>query len=71
MMNGEGHNLVKNINCGFSVKAGDYEGLFEKIIDFSLLSNEELKVMGDNGKSYFEKNFMFENCMNNLEKIMK
>lgn len=70
MMNGEGYEIIKEANCGFAVHAEDYEDLASKILEIEKLSTSEREVLGNNGKHFYQENFILENCINNLEKII-
>lgn len=71
MLNGEGASLINEANCGFSVNAGDSEGLAQEIIKLYKMNNEERNILGQNGFKYFEENFTMTKCINNLESILK
>lgn len=57
MINGDGADLIKEANCGFSVPAGDSENLAKTILNMSKLKKEELEALGTNGKNYYDNNF--------------
>lgn len=71
MMNGEGYNTILEAKCGLSVKAEDEQALSSAIIEMSILSSETRTSLGQNGFEYYEENFRFYQCMDNLEKIIK
>lgn len=52
MVNGEGAEIVKDANCGFSVPAGDYKALSETIKD-KVIGNAQLSALGKNGHNYY------------------
>ena len=52
MINGEGAEIVKDANCGFSVPAGDYKALSETIKD-KVIGNAQLSALGKNGHNYY------------------
>lgn len=70
MLNGEGAVLVKDAKCGYSVNAGDYKGLAEKIINMQKMDPDELESMGLNGRVYCDNNFNKQQCLINLRKIL-
>lgn len=70
MLNGEGAENVKDAGCGFTVDAGDYSNLSKTIFNASKLSNDELQILGNNSRIYYEKNFKMSECISNLENII-
>ncbi len=68
---GETERIINESECGKCSQTGDPEALAENIIGFLNMSNEELytelKRMGDNAKRYFEKHFLKEKLMDELE----
>lgn len=71
MINGEGENIVREVNCGLTVKAGDSEQLAEAIIKLERMSLEKRMQLGKNGQEYYRENFTLEKCMNNLCHIIQ
>lgn len=70
MINGEGAQLVNEINCGMAVPAGDYHQLTQSILKLYDSSESEKSQMGKNGFDFYTENFTLEKCINNLEKIL-
>lgn len=70
MINGEGSDLIKEADCGWSVPAEDSEALANLLLTLSETDPAILKERGENGIKFSEKNFNFKNCMDNLEKIL-
>ena len=70
MLNGEGSEIINEANCGFSVPAGNAEALAQAILKISNHSEEDLKILGNNSRLYFEKNFTLSACIDNLERII-
>jgi glycosyltransferase involved in cell wall biosynthesis len=71
MLNGEGAAIINDANCGFSVNAGDYEGLAKIILDMYEMSMEDRMDLGSNGFKFYENNFTLKKCIDNLEFILK
>lgn len=71
MLNGEGADLIKEVNCGFSVNSGNARKLANSIIVASLMSDEDVYEMGKKSKEYYEKHFTLKKCIDNLENILK
>lgn len=71
MINGEGADLIKEADCGWSVPAGDSKALADLLLKLSNEDKDMLARKGQNGKIFSEKHFDFKKCMDNLEKIIK
>jgi glycosyltransferase involved in cell wall biosynthesis len=71
MLNGEGAGIINEANCGFSVNAGDSEGLAEIILDMYEMSLEDRMDLGSNGFNFYENNFTMKKCIDNLEFILE
>lgn len=71
MINGDGANLIKEANCGFSVNADDYIKLSEAIIQLSSMGKNEISKFGNNGKSYYKENFTKEQRIEQLICLLK
>ena len=70
MMDGEGYDIITEANCGFAVHAEDYQDLANKILEIEKLSPSQREELGKNGKRFYQENFILENCINNLEKLI-
>ncbi|MHB1196547.1 MAG: glycosyltransferase family 4 protein [Lutibacter sp.] len=71
MFNGEGAAIINEAKCGFSVNAGDSEGLAKIVLEMYNMSVEERINLGINGFNFYEDNFTLEKCIDNLEFILK
>ena len=69
MIDGGSVTIINRSNCGICANAGDYETLASNII-YAYDHQNELKSLGINGRSYYEKNFTMQKCLDNLEKII-
>lgn len=67
MLNGEGSEIIKQAKCGFSVNAGDSNGLANMIEYIATLPKTTLDNMGMNGKQYCNQMFSFKKNIDNLE----
>lgn len=70
VLNGEGGEVIKNVDCGWSVPAGDSEELAELVIKLSKMSKSELQEKGRKGREYYDSFFTKEECLKKLDKIM-
>ena len=56
-LDGEVSKIIKQINCGFLCNTMDINIITKKILFIKNMPNRKLKLMGENGKKYFFKNF--------------
>jgi len=69
-LNGEGGEVVKAAECGWSVKAGDAEGLARLVIELSQMDRAVLDAKGAAGRAYYDEHFDKEMCLRRLDGIM-
>ena len=65
---GEVSNIINESKSGLIANSGNYALLAQNILKLSQLSKEELKMMANNGKQYYENNFNREKILTNFEK---
>lgn len=68
--NGEVSNIIEESKSGLIANSGNYALLAKNMLKLSQLSKEELKVMANNGKQYYENNFNREKILTNFEKTI-
>ncbi len=68
---GEGADIVKDANCGWSVPANDYKELSTTVARIAKMNKQDLADLGNNARSYYEANFTREKCMNILDETFK
>lgn len=66
-----GADLINEANCGYAVAPSDYRALADVIRNKVLTDKEAFEQKGKNGRSYFEKYFMLDDCITNIENILK
>jgi glycosyltransferase involved in cell wall biosynthesis len=69
MINGEGADLIKDADCGWSVNAGDSLGLARLLDSVSLMDASSLNEKGLKGIKYSQEYFNFAGCIDKLEEI--
>ena len=69
-LNGEGGEVVKQAACGWSVKAGDAEGLAKLVSELYGMDKSILAEKGANGRKYYNEYFEKEKCLRKLDRIM-
>lgn len=68
---GEGADIVKDANCGWSIPSNDYKELAATVSKIAKMDKQELAVLGKNARSYYEANFTKERCMTILDESFK
>ena len=71
IMNGEGGEVVKAADCGWSLKAGDAQSLAETVIRLSQSEKHILEEKGKNGLAYYLENFEKSKSLKKLDKLMR
>ena len=75
MLNGEGQEVIKAAKCGWSVNSDDIDGMARTLKELSIMTQDELKAIGENGYRFYAENFELNLCMdkvdNSLQRIMK
>lgn len=66
-----GRDIVEESDCGYAVGGNDYEGLADVIRNKVLTDKAGFAQKGNNGREYFLKYFTKNNCIDNLEKIIR
>lgn len=65
---GEGADIVKDANCGWSVPSNDFKELATLVSKIAKMEKQELEILGKNARKYYEQNFTREKCMGILDK---
>jgi glycosyltransferase involved in cell wall biosynthesis len=68
---GEGADIIKDANCGWSVPSNDYKELAATVLRIAKMDKQELDALGKNARSYYEANFTREKCMKILDETFK
>jgi glycosyltransferase involved in cell wall biosynthesis len=71
VLNGDGADLVKEAQCGIAVPVNDPTTLKTAIYDLYEMLKEKMVEMGLNGKKYYQKYFMKEQRMDQLDQLFK
>ena len=70
MINGEGADLIKESDCGWSVKAEDSEGLARLLEQLAESDKSILDAKGLNGLKYSRQYFDLNKCIDHLESVI-
>ncbi len=63
----DGHDLIKNANCGYSAVSDDLQKAAEIIV--TMRNNNSLNELGKNGFNYLMENFTKDICIKQLEEM--
>lgn len=70
IFNGEGAQIIKQADCGYTVPAGNYNELVDKAIKLSQLNESEKLRKEQNALAYYNKNFDKNKLFDKLEDIL-
>lgn len=70
MIDGGAAELISEMECGYCSAAGDADALAEYIKDIAQNGQDTLRKMGENGRSAYERYFVKDMCIENLENIL-
>lgn len=65
-----GADIINEADCGYAVPAGDAQGLVKLIKEKVLIDKANFREKGLNGRRYYEQNYQFKDCIDNLEEII-
>lgn len=67
---GEGAEVIKAAECGWSLPAGDAEGFAKLAIELSQMDKSVLNEKGLNAAKYYDEHFVKEKCLEKLDQLM-
>ena len=70
VLNGEGAEVIKEAECGWSLPAGDAEGFAKLAIELSKMDKNILKEKGMNAAKFYDEHFVKDKCINKLDKLI-
>lgn len=70
VLNGEGAEVIREANCGWSLPAGDAEGFAKLAIELSQMDKAFLEEKGKNALNYYNGHYIKEDCLKRLDEIM-
>lgn len=70
VLNGEGAEVIKDADCGWSLPAGDAEGFAKLAVELSQMDKTMLEEKGQNALKYYNAHFVKEDCLKRLDDIM-
>jgi glycosyltransferase involved in cell wall biosynthesis len=69
-LNGEGAELIRESGAGYVSAAGDYAGLAQAVLALSLLSADQRRSLGENGKKFSDRQFLRDSTLVKVEEIL-
>lgn len=70
VLNGEGAEVIKDADCGWSLSAGDTDGFAKLAIELSKMDKIVLEEKGKNALKYYNGHYIKEKCLKKLDEIM-
>lgn len=70
VLNGEGAEVIRDADCGWTLPAGDAEGFARLAIELSKKNAAELAAKGANAAKYYNEHFVKEKCLKKLDDLM-
>ena len=70
VLNGEGAEVIRDAECGWTLPAGDAKGFARLAIELSQMDKSELEKLGANAKKYYDAHFVKEKCLKVIDRIM-
>ena len=70
VLNGEGAEVIKDADCGWTVPAGDSEGFAKLAIELLQRDKAELASKGENAAKYYNEHYVKEKCLRKLDELM-
>lgn len=70
VLNGEGAEVIRDADCGWTLPAGDAEGFARLAVELSQMDRVELEEKGRNAARYYEQHFVKEKCLRKLDELM-
>ena len=71
MLDGEGSRVVEDAKCGLTANSGDYQSLATNVKRIYELSKDERIVMGNSGRSYYDKVFAKDLVIDRVNETLK
>lgn len=70
VLNGEGAEVIKDANCGWTLPAGDAEGFAKLALNLSQMDKAILAEKGQKALKYYNAHFVKEKCLAKLDELM-
>ena len=70
VLNGEGAEVIRDADCGWTLAAGDADGFAKLAIELSQMDKAFLEEKGKNALKYYNGHYIKEECLKCLDDIM-
>lgn len=70
VLNGEGAEVIRNADCGWTLAAGDAEGFARLAVELSQMDRSVLEEKGRNALKYYNAHYVKEDCLSRLDGLM-
>lgn len=70
VLNGEGAEVIKDANCGWTLLAGDSAGFAKLALELSQMDKAILAEKGQKALKYYNAHFVKEKCLAKLDELM-
>lgn len=70
VLNGEGAEVIKDADCGWSLPAGDAEGFANLAVELSKMDKHILAEKGENARRYYDAHYVKEKSLARLDELM-
>lgn len=70
VLNGEGAEVIREAECGWTLSAGDAEGFARLVVELSQMDSSVLAEKGRNALKYYNAHFIKKDCLKRLDRLM-
>ena len=70
VLNGEGAEVIRDADCGWTLPAGDAEGFARLAVELSKMDKAVLEEKGLKAAAYYQQHFVKESCLAKLDELM-
>ena len=70
VLNGEGAEVIREAECGWSLPAGDAEGFAKLAVELSQIDKKVLDDKGQNSLKYYNEHYVKEKSLEKLDDLM-
>lgn len=70
VLDGEGAEVIKDADCGWTLPAGDAEGFARLVTELSQMNVSVLTEKGENAAKYYKAHYVKEKCLAKLDALM-
>ncbi|MBR5033733.1 MAG: glycosyltransferase family 4 protein [Bacteroidales bacterium] len=71
VLNGEGAEVIRDADCGWTLAAGDAEGFARLAVELSQMDKAVLEEKGRKAAAYYQQHFVKDKCLSKLDELME